>query len=79
MADTPVPAPVNPNQNQLADPTPAKPAPNQHALEGSAPNQPAPANPAGPDVSVPNLPVATCSCNPSDNTPTCTTLVSFQA
>ena len=50
MADPPVPASVNPDQNQPADPAPADP-------NAPVPNQPAPANPAGPAMPVPNQPV----------------------
>ena len=45
-----MPAPVTPDQNQLADPAPADP-------EAPAPNQPAPANPVGPNPPVPKQPV----------------------
>ena len=58
MADPTAPAPINPDQNQPADPShadPEVPAPEQPAPEGPAPNQPTPAVPV-PHPPVPNKP-----------------------
>ena len=54
MVDPPVPAPVNPDQNQPADLAPADP--NAPAPNEPAPEEPVPSNPAGPTMPIPNQP-----------------------
>ena len=57
MENPPVPAPINPanqDQNENADHAPANPA--QANPSAPAPHQPAPANPAGPAMPIPNQP-----------------------